>query len=175
MAVKKEIGAGTLLLILLGVWLWQKDKAEAAPAPTEVPPEGPPEIKVIRVGWEGSPQTATITKYPGDSFSALIDVENTGGAGSVTFDLHIGQLWRGYDDIGEAGSPWFRTVTVARGRSTVRMDMKLNPANAWNGEGTWQDAWLRVNGSLVWKKADCFRIMRKVTAPAVEVLGLSWL
>ena len=167
---KKEAGAGLGVLVVIGLvmWLLSRKKEEGQGAPEQ----GKPEVKVVEFGWEGSPQAATITKLPGDSFTGVVTVDNTGGAGNITFQLHIGRYWR-RDDIGQAGSPWTFTRLVPKGRSTIRASARLNPANKWNGDGSWQDAWL--TGDLVYHKVNCFRINAVAVKPRVEVLTLSWL
>ena len=160
---KREVGAGLGVLVVIGLVLWLLSRKKE---------EGKPEVKVVELGWEGSPQAATITKLPGDSFTGVVTVDNTGGAGNITFQLHIGRYWR-RDDIGEAGSPWTFTRLVPKGRSTIRASGRLNPANKWNGDGSWQDAWL--TGDLSYHKVNCFRINAVGVKPRVEVLTLSWL
>ena len=181
MAGRKEaIGIGTVAVVGFLLWLIFRERpAEAAPPPEPlppvepVPPGGEPRIRVVDLGFEGSPQTPRITKNPGDSFAAVITVQNDGGAGNVEFRLVIGNDVAGVMD--EHGR-WQRTVNVPVGRSEVKIPGRLArdfPAGTWDAEilirippgtGRWRSVLKRLNVFTV-----------RAIQPRVRVLELAWL
>ena len=167
--VKKEevaIGAGGLILLVLLVFALAKKKDEVPSGQGE----GKPIITVKSIGFEGSPQTATITKAQGQSFSAIIAIENTGGAGDILFELGIGD-YAFFIHNDKGNSPWRATLHCIKGSSTVRITGTLSstfparPASPY-------DAWVTVQGKT-FDFPDCFTVT--LGAPIVNVLSLSWL
>jgi len=167
--IKKEemaIGAGGLIILLLLVFALAKKKEEVPPSQGE----GKPIIAVKSLGFEGSPQTAKITKAQGQSFTALIGIENTGGAGDVLFELGIGDITWGINND-KGNSPWKATLHCIKGSSTVRITGTLSstfparPASPY-------DAWVTVQGKT-YDFPDCFTVI--LSTPTVSVLSLSWL
>jgi len=163
---KKEVaaGAGALILIVLLALAFAKKKEEVPPG------QGEPVITVTKLGFEGSPQTAKITKKQGDSFTAVISINNTGGAGSVPFELGIGD-YTFFIHNDKGNSPWTATLSCPQGSSTVRINGRLSstfparPASPY-------DAWVTVQGKT-YDFLDCFTVITGV--PAVSVLSLAWL
>lgn len=188
---KKEVavGAGVLILLLLVAFAFAKKKEYECPYcdatfktkaeldahieaehPGEpIPDGGEAKIEVIGIGFEGSPQTPTITKMQGDEFSALIDIENSGGEASVPFELGIGSHTIWHDDFGN--SPWTATFTCPRGKSKLKMTCQLSadfPAQPDNPF----DAWVIVQGKT-YNFHDCFTVIP--ISPLIQVLSISWL
>jgi hypothetical protein len=187
---KKELGVGGLLILGIIIWaLWPKPpkfecpycdatfktKAELdahieAEHPGEpIPDGGEPAVKVIGIGFEGSPQTPTITKFQGDDFTAFIDIENEGGAGILPFELGIGSHTIWHDDFGN--SPWTASFNCPTGKSKLKMDCSLSkdfPAQPDNPF----DAWVIVQGKH-YDFHDCFTV--RGLAAAITVLSISWL
>ncbi|GAI79259.1 unnamed protein product [marine sediment metagenome] len=164
---KKEVavGAGALILLLLIAFAFAKKKKDEEPPPDE----GEPAVKVIGLGFEGSPQTAKITKFQGDDFTAFIAIENKGGAGILPFELGIGSHTVWHDDFGN--SPWTASFNCPTGKSTLKMTCKLSddfPAQPDNPF----DAWVIVQGET-YDFHDCFTVLG--LAPEITVLGISWL
>lgn len=182
MAVKdeKKIGIGILLLLALLLLAWRKKQVVAAPevvAPPQVVPlpiPGKPKIRVLGLGWEGSPQTATITKQPGDYFTAVIDIDNLGAPGELLFKLGIGNrdIVGAFDELAGSGSPWSRALTCPPGRSKVYMRNLLLLSTA-RRQATPYDAYVLVQGRA-FHSTDCFTIPL-AAAPAIQVFGLAWL
>ncbi len=165
---KKEVavGAGALILLLLVAFAFAKKKKDEEPPPGE----GEPVIAVTGIGWEGSPQTAKITKFQGESFTAFIDIENNGGAGSVSFELGIGYktLFIRND---KGNSPWTASFTCPTGKSKLKMDCQLSSTFPAAPDNPY-DAWVTVQGKH-YDFPTCFTV--KGLAPAITVLSISWL
>ena len=164
---KKEVavGAGALILLLLVAFAFAKKKKDEEPPPSD----GEPAVKVIGIGFEGSPQTPTITKFQGDDFTAFIDIENEGGAGILPFELGIGSHTIWHDDFGN--SPWTASFNCPTGKSKLKMDCSLSkdfPAQPDNPF----DAWVIVQGKH-YDFHDCFTV--RGLAAAITVLSISWL
>jgi hypothetical protein len=165
---KKEVavGAGALILLLLIAFAFAKKKKDEEPPPGE----GEPEVKVIGIGWEGSPQTPTITKFQGESFSALIDIENNGGAGSVSFELGIGyKTLFIHNDKGN--SPWTASFNCPIGKAKLKMTASLSTTFPAAPDNPY-DAWVKVQGKY-YEFPTCFTV--KGLAPEITVLSISWL
>ncbi|MBA7583798.1 hypothetical protein ES708_25748 [subsurface metagenome] len=191
---KKEVAKGAGALILIGLiaffFLYKphkcpycdeafRTKAEliahieakhpGEPIPDEDQGQGAPEVKVIGLGFEGSPQAPTITKFQGDDFTAFIAIENEGGAGILPFELGIGSHTIWHDDFGN--SPWTASFDCPPGKSTLKMTCTLSkdfPAQPDNPF----DAWVIVHGKH-YDFHDCFTV--RGLAAAITVLSISWL
>lgn len=160
-----------LLLVLLALAFRKKEVAAAPPAPGIPPTLTAPQVKIVGIGWEGSPQTTSITKNPGELFTAVIDIENTGGVGDVSFKLGIGSKGITFDELSNAGSPWSRTLSCPSGTSKVYMSNLLLLSTARRQSAPY-DAYVLVQGKTFYSY-DCFTIPLGVAA--VSVLSLSWL
>ena len=162
---KKEVaaGAGVLLLLILLAFALAKKKEEE-------PIKGQPIITVEKLGFEGSPQTAKITKKQGESFTAVVGINNTGGTGSVPFELGIGD-YAFFIRNDKGNSPWIATLFCPQGSSTVRITGRLSSDFPARPDKPY-DAWVIAQGKT-YDSPDCFTVV--TVAAAISILSLAWL
>ena len=172
---KKEVavGAGALILLLIIAFAFAKKKKD------EEPPEGEPVVSIKTVGWEGSPQTGHIYKKKGDSFTQIVKLNNTGGAGDVYLKSRFGTEFMGIFNEAPT-SEWFvldRKIYVPQGESENRATFVV-PQTA--KEKTYD---CYVGLSLEEDKVDMdyamfssvFTVEPLVVEPDITVLSLAWL
>ncbi|MBA7529754.1 hypothetical protein ES705_21953 [subsurface metagenome] len=174
---KKEVavGAGALILLLLIAFAFAKKKKDEEPPPSN----GEPAVTIKTLGWESSPQTGHIYKKKGESFTQIVKLNNTGGAGDVYLKSRFGTEFLGI--FNEAPTTeWFvldRKIYVPKGESENRATFVVPQTVK---EKTYD---CYVGLSLEEGKVDMdyaifssvFTIEPLVVEPEVRVLSLAWL